>query len=238
MKTINLRTKWAGTLCATGLFATLACGQATANDPGDISSQQGKQGYSLGYTIGGKLAQDLDGVDFAALAKGFSDAIQQRAPPSAPIRSPRRSSDFETQRAEVAQAEMAAIATANAEAGDAFRAEFAQEEGTVILDSGLLYPVIEPGTGAPPEPGASVTVHDRGSLVEGTAIDDSYARGEPVTVSLDRVLPDWSAALERMPAGARWKVVIPPSLAYGETGAMGFVEPNATLIFEFERLDS
>jgi FKBP-type peptidyl-prolyl cis-trans isomerase FklB len=238
MRTINQRTKWVGTLCATGLFATLACGQATANDPSDISSQQGQQGYSLGYTIGGKLAEDLDGVDFAALAKGFSDAIQQRDSALSPDEIAQAIVDFESQRAEIAQAEIAAMATENALAGDAFRAQFAQEEGTVSLDGGLLYKVIEPGTGTPPEPGASVTLHYRGSLVDGTALDDSYTRGEPVTVSLDRVLPGWSAALERMPPGARWQVVIPPSLAYGETGAMGFVEPNATLIFEFERLES
>jgi FKBP-type peptidyl-prolyl cis-trans isomerase len=60
--------------------------------------------------------------------------------------------------------------------------------------------------------------------------------GEPVTIPLDRVMPGWSAALERMPEGAKWEVVIPPSLAYGETGAAGFIEPNATLIFEFERV--
>ena len=81
-------------------------------------------------------------------------------------------------------------------------------------------------------------VHYRGSLVDGTPLDDSYVRGEPIEISVEQVLPGWAAALERMPEGARWQVVIPPSLAYGEAGAMGFVEPNSTLIFELERVAS
>ena len=71
-----------------------------------------------------------------------------------------------------------------------------------------------------------------------TEFDESYSGGEPVSLPLERAMPGWKAALERMPEGAKWQVVIPPSLAYGETGAAGFIEPNPTLIFELERLAS
>jgi FKBP-type peptidyl-prolyl cis-trans isomerase FklB len=238
MNAIHERKKWVGALGAAGLFATLACGQATANEQRDISSPEAQQGYSLGYQIGGKIAQDLGDVDSAALARGVGDAVQKRDSAIPPDEMAQAIVAFETRRAEVVRAEVAALATANAEAGEAFREQFAEEDGTVRLENGLLYQVIEPGTGEVPEPGSRVTLHYRGSLVDGTELDDSYSQGEPITVSLDRVLPGWSAALERMPAGARWKVVIPPSLAYGESGAMGFVEPNATLVFEFERVAS
>ena len=108
----------------------------------------------------------------------------------------------------------------------------------VSLDNGLLYKVLEPGAGDPPAEGSSVTLHYRGSLVDGTELDESYSRDEPISLPLERAMPGWKAALERMPEGARWQVVIPPSLAYGETGAAGFVEPNTTLIFELERIAS
>jgi FKBP-type peptidyl-prolyl cis-trans isomerase len=236
LKKIHRRTKCVGLLGATCLLAAVACAQAGDNGHADMSSPQAREGYSLGFALGGKLAHELDGADSAALVQGFSDALQQQDPAIGADEMAQAISSFEAQRAEAAQADLAAIAMANAAAGDAFREQFAKEDGTVSLDNGLLYQVIEPGAGGLPEPDSSVTLNYRGTLIDGTPLDDSYSRGEPVTVTLDRVLPGWSAALERMPAGAKWKVVIPPSLAYGEAGAGRFVEPNATLVFELERL--
>jgi FKBP-type peptidyl-prolyl cis-trans isomerase FklB len=220
-------------------MATLGCGQATAAAGGaDLASEEAQQGYSLGYAIGHQISQTIDDVDLAALAKGFGDAAQQREAALGTDVMQLAIAGYEASRAEAARADLAALAAANSAAGDAFRAEFARKPGVTTLDNGLSYRVIEPGAGDPPEAGSEVTLHYRGSLVDGTALDESYSRGEPITIPLDQALPGWTAALERMPQGAKWEVVIPPSLAYGEAGASGFVEPNTTLVFEFERVAS
>jgi FKBP-type peptidyl-prolyl cis-trans isomerase FklB len=104
----------------------------------------------------------------------------------------------------------------------------------VGLDNGLQYKVLVAGDGEIPEPGDQVTVHYRGRFVDGTEFDSSYDRQAPESFPVDRVIPGWSEALTRMPVGSTWEVVVPPSLAYGETGAADLIGPNATLVFELE----
>lgn len=238
MRTFHARTRPFGSIGIAGLVATLGCGQAVAGAQADLASEAARQGYSLGHSIGSQVSETIGDVEASSLVQGFSDAIQAREAALGADEMALAIRQFETRRSEVEREKRAAMAKANAAAGEAYREQFAQQPGVVTLDSGLQYKVIEPGTGDPPEKGASVTVHYRGSLVDGTALDDSYSRGEPITIPLDRALPGWAAALERMPEGAKWQVVIPPSLAYGEEGAAGFVEPNTTLLFELERIAS
>ena len=227
-----------GTLAAAGLMVNLGCGQAGAEAGKDLASAEAKPGYSLGHAIGTQFGETLGDIDRAALAQGFSDAINARTAAFGIDEMNQAVAEFETTRVEAAREEAAALAVANAEAGGRYREQFAKEPGVVSLDNGLLYKILEPGAGDPPAEGSNVTVHYRGSLVDGTALDESYSRGEPISLPLEQAMPGWKAALELMPEGARWQVVIPPSLAYGETGADGFVGPNTTLIFELERVAS
>ncbi len=227
-----------GTLATAGLIANIGCGRAEAESGKELASAEAKQSYSLGHSIGNQLAETLGDIDRAALAQGFGDAINARTAAFGIDEMNQAIADFETTRVEAAREEAAALAVANAEVGDRYREQFAKEPGVVSLDNGLLYKVLEPGAGDPPAEGSSVTLHYRGSLVDGAEFDESYSRGEPISLLLEGAMPGWKAALELMPEGARWQVVIPPSLAYGETGAGGFIEPNTTLIFELERLAS
>jgi len=227
-----------GTLSAASLMATLGCGQAAAEAGKDLASAEAKQSYSLGHAIGTQFAETPGDIDRAALVQGFSDAINARTAAFGIDEMNQAIADFETTRVEAVREEAAALAAANAEAGGRYREQFAKEPGVVSLDNGLLYKVLESGAGDPPAEGSSVTLHYRGSLVDGTEFDESYSRDEPISLPLERAMPGWRAALERMPEGAKWQVVIPPSLAFGETGAVGFVEPNTTLIFELERIAS
>jgi FKBP-type peptidyl-prolyl cis-trans isomerase FklB len=218
------------------LAAVLGCSLATAGNESPAAISLEDQSYSLGHLIGGQSISELSDIDRDAFLDGIADAVNGKDPALTTQAMHQALSDFEAGRNAAAQAAAEALAATNASEGEAFREQFAQQKGVTTLDNGLLYEVIEAGVGDPPEAGTSVTLHYKGSFVNGTEFDDSYGRDEPITVELDRVLPGWSAALERMPVGARWKVVIPPSLAYGETGAGGFIEPNQTLVFELERL--
>ncbi|MEE9358156.1 FKBP-type peptidyl-prolyl cis-trans isomerase [Candidatus Vondammii sp. HM_W22] len=120
------------------------------------------------------------------------------------------------------------------EMGEEFLAENKAREGVVTLPSGLQYLVLKEGTGETPAEDASVTVHYRGTLINGKEFDSSYGRGEPSTFSLGGVIPGFKAAISQMKSGARWQVFIPSKMAYGEIGAPGSIGPNETLIFEIE----
>ncbi len=131
------------------------------------------------------------------------------------------------------QDEKAKQAAANLDQGKAFLDENAKREGVVVLPSGLQYEVLEAGEGESPSGAANVTVHYRGTLIDGTEFDSSHKRGQPATFSLNGVIKGFSEALALMKPGAKWKVYIPPELGYGERGTRG-IGPNSTLIFEME----
>ena len=106
------------------------------------------------------------------------------------------------------------------------------------LASGLQYKVLQSGAGDTPQNDSTVTIHYRGTLVDGREIDSSYSRNEPVTIQVDQVIPGWTEALTRMPVGSKWQLVLPPELAYGDMGAGDFVEPGSTVVFEMELISA
>ena len=108
------------------------------------------------------------------------------------------------------------------------------KEGVTTTASGLQYKVIKAGSGNKPKATDTVTVHYQGTLVNGTEFDSSYRRGQPVSFPVNGVIPGWTEALQLMEAGAKWQIVIPSNLAYGDRGAGPQIGPNATLIFEIE----
>jgi FKBP-type peptidyl-prolyl cis-trans isomerase FklB len=82
----------------------------------------------------------------------------------------------------------------------------------------------------------SVECHYRGTLLDGTEFDSSYKQAKPLTFPVKGVIKGWQEALQMMPVGSKWQLVVPPQLAYGERGAGGVIGPNATLVFEVELL--
>lgn len=126
--------------------------------------------------------------------------------------------------------------------GAAFLAANARREGVVTLPSGLQYEVLRAGTGATPATGDRVLCHYRGTFVDGTEFDSSRRRGRPATLSMERVIPGWREALARMPVGSRWRLFVPPSLAFGARGQRvrkgpgGRIGPQATLVYDAELL--
>ena len=117
---------------------------------------------------------------------------------------------------------------------EAFLAEMAQQEGVEITKSGLQYKVLEEGTGVMPQATDTVTVHYKGTLMNGQEFDSSYSRGEPTSFPLNGVIAGWTEGLQLMKEGAKYEFYIHPDLAYGPRGAGGSIGPNAALVFQVE----
>jgi FKBP-type peptidyl-prolyl cis-trans isomerase FkpA len=108
--------------------------------------------------------------------------------------------------------------------------------GPVTTASGLIYTSLTEGTGPSPAATDVVSVHYRGTLLNGTEFDSSYKRGKAIEFPLNRVIQCWTEGLQRMKVGGKAKLVCPPAIAYGDRGAGGVIPPNATLNFEVELL--
>jgi len=124
----------------------------------------------------------------------------------------------------------------NREAGEKFLAENKTKEGVQVTPSGLQYKVIKQGKGAVPTATDKVSVHYRGTLIDGTEFDSSYKRNKPTEFAANQVIKGWTEALTMMPVGSKWELYIPQELAYGSRN-QGQIKPFSTSIFEVELLD-
>ncbi|HEY0455895.1 MAG TPA: FKBP-type peptidyl-prolyl cis-trans isomerase, partial [Verrucomicrobiae bacterium] len=120
----------------------------------------------------------------------------------------------------------------NKREGDAFLAENKKKPGVITTPSGLQYKVITMGTGRKPTENDTVITHYRGTFIDGKEFDSSYRRGEPFITPVTKVIKGWTEALEMMPVGSKWQLVLPPTLAYGQGGPG--IPPNSVLLFDME----
>ncbi len=123
----------------------------------------------------------------------------------------------------------------NKTAGEAFLATNAKKSNIKTTASGLQYEIITAGTGTvSPKATDSVTVHYKGTTIDGKEFDSSYGRGTPATFPLNRVIKGWTEGVQLMTEGAKYRFYIPSDLAYGSTGAGAAIAPNSALIFDVE----
>jgi len=112
----------------------------------------------------------------------------------------------------------------------------AKEKGAVKTSSGMVYQSLKEGKGKSPNAANTVEVNYRGTLTNGKEFDSSYKRNQSISFPLSGVIPCWTEGVQLMKVGGKAKLVCPPELAYGASGAGRDVPPNATLIFEVELL--
>jgi hypothetical protein len=125
----------------------------------------------------------------------------------------------------------------NRQKGAEFLAANKKQEGVVTLKSGLQYKILKQGDGPKPTLNDRVVVNYRGTLIDGTEFDSSYARKEAATFTPRQVVKGWREALLLMAVGSKWQLFIPSRLAYGTRGHGRQIGPNATLIFEVELIE-
>ncbi|MDR1330904.1 MAG: FKBP-type peptidyl-prolyl cis-trans isomerase [Tannerella sp.] len=190
-----------------------------------------KVSYALGLSIGNDfLSAGIKELDTKDFLKGLADV-------------------FSGNRTEISYDEAKAVISdyvvklhaqkneLNRQAGEEFLRINRCKNGVTELPSGLQYEILRRGNGAKPRASDRIKCHYHGTLINGVVFDSSVERGTPATFGVSQVIAGWTEALQLMPAGSKWRLFIPPRLAYGENGAGEAIGPNSTLVFEVELLD-
>jgi FKBP-type peptidyl-prolyl cis-trans isomerase FklB len=196
-----------------------------------IKTSSDSAGYALGIRIAQNLkGQNLDKINLSLFQKAMNDVFLGKKPAIADSLLDQSINRFQQK----AQAQKAGKAI---EEGKLFLAKNAKRPGVVTLPSGMQYEIMKAGSDTAPKPSltSKVKCHYHGTLINGKVFDSSVDRGEPVTFPLDGVIRGWQEALQLMNVGSKWRLFIPPSLAYGNEPS-GPIPGGSTLIFEVELL--
>jgi FKBP-type peptidyl-prolyl cis-trans isomerase FkpA/FKBP-type peptidyl-prolyl cis-trans isomerase FklB len=213
-------------IAVAGLFVTL-----TACNKPDLKSDKGQASYAIGQQIGKNLkAQNIE-IDAKTLAASLEDATKGKS----------EMKDEEIQKAmmklqENAMKKQQEEGENNKKKSADFLEKNKSAEGVKVTASGLQYQVLTEGTGATPKKEDNVKCHYTGTLIDGTKFDSSVDRGQPAEFPVGGVIPGWTEALQMMKVGSKYKLFIPPELAYGPAGRPG-IPPNSALVFEVELLE-
>jgi FKBP-type peptidyl-prolyl cis-trans isomerase len=219
-------------------IAVLAACQAPAGSgTATLDTNDQKASYGIGLNMGSQLGAAESHIDMDALIDGLVDGMAGNEPrvPESELQAVLQELSATIQAEEAARIE--AESEANAAAGEAYLAENAQKDGVTVTESGLQYEVLREGEGPTPAASDRVSIHYKGTLLDGTQFDSSYDRGEPAVFGVSGVIPGFSEGLMLMSAGAHYRFHIPSDLAYGPNGSGATIGPNATLIFEVELLE-
>lgn len=183
--------------------------------------------YSLGARLGERLRTEVPDLQLDALLEGLQQAYRNE-----PLRLPQARIDSLLQSHEEQLQEHQQTQVDQAQAR--FLAKEKSAYGVRELAGGVLVRELRSGQGPRPSAGSRVKVNYRGELANGSLFDQSEG---PQWFRLAALIPGWQTALQEMPTGARWRVVIPAAQAYGEDGAGDLIPPNAPLVFEVELLE-
>jgi FKBP-type peptidyl-prolyl cis-trans isomerase len=186
--------------------------------------------YAIGLDVGREVLANFPEVDPTIVARGLSDVMRKATP---------------LLTAEAAQAAMNQLiakklgpgAEKNLKEGQEFLVANKAKPGVITTESGLQYFVMKPGTGRSPKATDVVKVHYDGMLLDGKRFDSTTGK-EPAEFPVNRVIPGWSEALQKMKIGDKWRIYVPSQLAYGPQGPPGGpIPPFSVLIFDVELLD-
>ena len=199
-----------------------------------LESVEQKASYAIGLQLGEQLkANPFEGLDVSAVSAGVADAWQgndlvesQEVLHEAISEIAGRIQEAKQEKAKEAAAE-----------GDIFLADNAKRDNVQVTESGLQFEVLNKGEGDKPAATDKVRVHYHGQLTDGTVFDSSVERNQPAEFPVNGVIQGWQEALQLMPVGAKWKLYIPHTLAYGEQGAGAAIGPFQALVFDVELLE-
>ena len=226
------------------LLPALACtpggavpGESAAGAQSKPESVQDRASYGIGYNFGKNFSDQGIDANLDLLVDGLRAGFGDDAPILTEEEMQTALNEFQQEVQTTQQAKQAEAGVKNKQEGEAFLAENAQREGVSATESGLQYEVMVAGTGAKPAATDTVSVHYHGTLIDGTVFDSSVERGQPAEFPLNGVISGWTEGLQLMGVGSKWKLFLPPELAYGERGTGAQIGPGSTLVFEVELLE-
>lgn len=210
-----------------------AASAARAGEPQPMTEEE-KAIYSLGAKMGQGIAFfEFTPREMEILKRALVEAARGQKPAIDLNEYPQTKIDA------LAKERSAAVMAREEARGKAYAAKAAKEEGALVLDNGLVLKTLRLGTGSAPGTSSRVTVHMRGTLVDGTEIDNTYARNKPLEFPLGpNVIPCWTEGIRRMKPGGKARVVCPATLAWGSRGRIPSVPPGATVVYELELLSA
>lgn len=233
---------------AAGVAYTQQPGAQKGAPAGKLATVGGKVSYGVGLNIGENLKQMQENgaeIDVQLVYQGLQDALAGKEPAVSEADLQAAMQQFEREFAQKqaeerinANPELKALAEKTKKEGQEYLAKNKTKQGVKTTQSGLQYEVLEEGDGKSPTAQDSVTVNYEGKLLDGTTFDSSYQRGQPAQFPVQRVIPGWAEALQMMKPGGKWRLHIPPDLAYGLTPPpTSQIPPNAVLVFDVELLE-
>jgi FKBP-type peptidyl-prolyl cis-trans isomerase FklB len=218
-----------GLCCVTGL--------TRAEEKPVLTDKKQKTSYSMGYNIGNAWKRqgiEATDVDLDVLLSGLRDATAGKESSISEAENRELLTAFQTDLRTRREEKRKQLGEKNKKESETFLAENKAKPGVKVLPDGLQYKVLTEGKGPKPSTNDTVSVNYKGTLIDGTEFDSSYKRGQPAKFKVTQVIKGWTEALQMMSPGAKWQLVIPSELGYGERGSGANIGPNATLIFEVE----
>ncbi len=195
---------------------------------------QDKASYIIGLNLGRSLKTQEVPCTQDLIVQGLRDGLAGATPLLTDEEIQSAMQEFQTQMMAQQETKRKADGEKNLKASEDFLTQNKARKEVKTTASGLQYEVLKEGSGEAPKPTDQVTVNYRGTLPDGKVFDSSYDRGEPATFPVNGVIPGWVEALQLMKPGAKYKIYLPPALAYGERGAGSDIGPNQALVFEVE----
>lgn len=218
-------------------------GRAIVFSRGSVDSdlRQERVSYSIGYDLGQTMARRVENLNLELFNAGIEHAYRGQEPKLSPEEMDFIVKEYGREVARLARDDRERIAARNLRVSREFLERNARQPEVVVLPSGLQYEILEQGAGLRPKLGSRVKVHHRATLLDGTEFDNTYEKAPAEFVLTESVLPGYSEGLKLMSEGSRWRLFVPPQLAYGIRGQASVpgappIEPNATLVFEVELL--
>ncbi len=208
----------------------------TAKDYLPTSQEKKEVSYLLGVNFGSFLKGYDFGEDlnYAEMIKGMKDFLEAEGDMNAPEFAqqfkvdPNRMNEVINNYLGNRQQYVSLV---NKEKEETYLAANAKKDGVQTTESGLQYVIIEPGNELRAELSDTVTVHYRGTLLDGTVFDETLETEEPISFTLNQVIPGWQEGMQLVGEGGKIQLTIPYALAYGEQSRPG-IPACSTLIFE------
>ncbi|CAD5373337.1 Outer membrane protein MIP [Rubrivivax sp. A210] len=220
--------------------ALLACGAAQAQTAAapkaltpTLAENKDKVSYATGVQAVRNFVKNDIAFDIEQMIAGMRDALagKELAMNEREIRLVLGSLQADLRRNMAANQK--GLGERNLKRGSDFLAGYKGKPGTQALSNGVAYRVLQQGSGPKPSEGETVIVKYRGTNIDGIEFDGTDD-GKTALLRVNQVIMGWREALKQMPSGAKWEIVIPPTLAYGERGVGTTIGPNETLVFEVE----